>query len=356
MNAPATNAIAKRQIRLYVDLPYPDETWGSFVDRVAGFYRCDRKGLMAQLTGTWPHEPWCTIDFDRDMPQGVYEAFREALQVSHDEFPPGERGVTRDSLPGHRRHDYCPLCFLDDLRAGRTPYFRFQWSIPLLTYCQEHQTPLVPWRMRRARDERILPWLWLSRPRSKVATACPWLQEDVAYVRQYSKSHLNRTHPFSLVRRLTEVAVGVDVQACKWRFNSNVAVGFHLEGLITIGASNCATGNSLAAVLRPTGDERLFGAPRKPITWEARYQNRCWTSSDVTVAFRRALMWFAARTVLGCRAPIEVANGVVVEPGSWERWWIEVVRPLTTGILANRVKGEENYMRMCENHGQWNLF
>jgi len=347
----------KRQIRLYVDLPYRDETWASFIDRAARFYRCDRSALVAQLTGIWPDEPWCNTDFDQDLPVDLYEALVDSLQVSKAELPNIGRGVSCDSLPPPRRQEYCPLCFLEDLRACRTPYFRFQWTIPLLTYCSMHRTPLVRWRSIRRQDERILPWQWLARPSSKNATACPWLQEDVAFVRQYRSSHVNSSHPFAMVRKLTESVLSIDVAARSWRLNGHLHHGFRLESLITLGASgDSALSDGLAGAVRPNGDDILFGPPREPITWEMRYMRRCWSSSAISVAFRRSLMWFAARTILGSRLPTLLANGATVAAGNWERWWLDVVKPQAGTVLSSKVQSEERHMRLCADNGQASLF
>jgi len=346
----------KRQIRLYVDLPYPDETWASFIDRAARFYRCDRSALIAQLTGVWPDQQRCNIDFDRRMRPEVYAAMLDAFQVSETELPNIGRGVSIDALPPPRRQEYCPLCFLDDLRACRTPYFRYQWTIPLLTYCSVHRTPLVRWRMIRMRDERILPWLWLVRPRSKVATECPWLQSDVAFVRRYGPNRVNQSHPFSMVRKLTDSVLNIDGATRSWRLNGYAHYGFRLERLITLGASGSGTVScGVAGAVRPNGDDALFGPPRTPITWEMRYMSSCWSSRAISVAFRRSLMWFAARTILGSRTPTPLANGMIDRPGDWKRWWHDIVKPHSGDFLPN-AQIEERHMRMCADYGQASLF
>lgn len=341
-----------RQIYLWVDLPFPDETWASFLDRAARFYRCYRRDLISDLA------PGSNVndrqDFDVSMPECVHSGLLSALHVDARILPKSSRGITSDSLPALRRLDYCPHCFVDDLKARRTPYFRFQWAIPLLTHCLVHQTPLLKWRSHRSRDERILPWKWVAAPSLKAAAACPWLGEDLAFARQYGPSNIARWHPFSVVRRFSESIVKIDAQQLSWTFLRYAHPDFSVDTLLPLGMScGLQPSEPLAAVTRPSEDPRLFAPAPFPVTWETDYMGRCWISRVATVGFRRSLLWFAARAVMGSRTSTSLVNNATAPAGSWENWWTAIVRPAAGVKLEARVARAEQYMRMRANHGVW---
>jgi len=246
-----------RQIRLYADLPYPDETWSSFLDRLARAYLVDRASLVAQLAPGWrPWRPW--HDFDWSMPHDVHRGLLDALGVSEKELPNENRGVGHGALPITRRIDYCPLCFIEDLRCRRTPYFRYQWTVPVYTCCARHGTPLMTWRSVRGGDERVLPLRWVLRPKLSRSPEYPWLGEDARTASAFHPGNVSEQSPFGLVRRLSTALVRFRTDRPGFELARSDELKHAVDALVSLGASTLRTG-PLVNHLRPAGNPAVFG-------------------------------------------------------------------------------------------------
>jgi hypothetical protein len=335
-----------------MDLPYPDETWASFLDRAAQRYLCSRKDLLVQLVPYIDRDGWPDLDTSPSFGPlaRVVGALVDALGVSSADLPTESRGVTRNSLPPRSRVDYCPLCFLEDLAKRRTPYFRFQWAIPYLPCCHRHETPLLRWRSVRYRsDERNLPLNWVLRPRIKYADNCSWLDEDAAYASRFAESKVSRDHPIRLVQRLGKSVVQFSADPLSWREVSPF-FGFNLESLICLGASSTPRGKPNAELLRPaSGGERLFGPPRASYRWQTRAMYKVWLGKPMDIAYRRSLLWFAARTIFGSSCRTCLFDGFIAPSGGWESWWLGVVKPLVPRHFAARIDREAEAMKKGDN-------
>ena len=333
---------AGRQIRIFADLPYQDETWASYVDRLARRFKIDRFSLMKQLVPEWNKQ---THDFDLSVPDEIHFALKKALGVSDSDLPKRGRGVTRDSLRPHRRIDYCPLCFLEDLERRKTPYFRYQWCIPLLTCCSVHRTPLVRWRSLRAIDERILPLRWVLHPSSEVASDCPWLDADARRAGEGVLDGLDKGKPLELVDRLSRSLVTTTPEPQRWKINWNQHSGWFLQDILMLGASVGSSFWPIAAQLRPQSPGRFFDGPTYTYSHKIDHVNRCWSSSFATIEFRRSLIWFAARTVLSCEGNTLLEDGRLVPAGGFEIWWEDFVKPSVHTKLVHRMTLVENLFR-----------
>lgn len=299
---------------------------------------------MAQIYPPWVRR----TDIDRFIPPPVFDALLEALQISEEEFRIGSHAPNFDTLSRINRVDYCPLCFLDDLSRRRTPYFRFQWTIPYQTCCHVHRTPLVPWRQVRYGDERVLPLKWVFKPRSSDASACPWLDEDARWVTRFDPGFLRVSHPVRLLNRLADDLIIFSGYPRAWREPTHPFLGFNLHSLIGIAfTSRGPRGDSLATLLRPVVDDRLFGPPKRPYNWgiDHHQTNLVWGASCSSAAFRRSVLWFVARTVYGFQRSTPLANGEVAPKGDWERWWKELVEPNTRDELRSRARSEGEFMK-----------
>lgn len=328
-----------RQIRLFVDLPYPDETWASFFDRAARRYGCNRKALIRQLLPEW-HE-W--LDVDLCLPERLYSSLLTALGATEDEVSPCNRGVTANALPSRLRVDYCPLCFLEDLKRRRTPNFRFQWTIPFLTTCHIHGTPLLRWRSIRYGDERLLPLSWTLRPSSKLAAECAWLDEDARFADRFAESRLSKSHPLTIVRRFAAQTVQLTGMLPSWN-RLDAEFGFCIDALIGLAASTCEAARPLAEQLRPIeGGDRLFGPPASVCASDVRYPSLVWNSPAFDVGYRRSILWFLAKNIVGSRSKTKLAVGETVSPGRWDSWW-NLVKKLAPPNQRDRLRVEEKRM------------
>lgn len=102
------------------------------------------------------------------------------------------------------RHAYCPLCFEDDWRSGRTPYFRLDWARFLMTHCQIHATPLFEWMdVRGYGARRLLHEFHL--PYAPSASLPTWAIENLREARAWLPSALAGNKVYDLWRALMRV-------------------------------------------------------------------------------------------------------------------------------------------------------
>jgi len=336
-----------RQIRLYVDLPYPDETWSSFFDRLAQPYQVSRLELISLLAPEWrPWRRWS--DFDSSMPKPVHSALLAALAVSDVELPNESRGVGSEALPLARRVDYCPLCFIDDLAHRRTPYFRYQWTVPVYTCCFRHGTPLVTWRRVRGGDERVLPLRWHLHPKPKFSADCGWLDEDAKLASSFRPDRLSDQSPLGLVKRLSKSLVRFRSSPPGFKFVGMNSLNLAFDELVRLGASTTYE-DPLALQLRPMGNAAIFGGPRHSYKREFYRLSNCWRAAYTSVEYRRSLLWFAARTLLGSSEPTPLADGRIAPPCNGERWLDEFIKP-GIGHLQERLPLVEPVIRLVRTY------
>lgn len=285
--------------------------------------------------------PWRSWpDFDRSMPVEVHRTLLAALGVTEKELPNANRGVCHGALPITRRVDYCPLCFIEDLHSRRTPYFRYQWTVPVYTCCARHGTPLMMWRCVRGGDERVLPLRWALHPRLNLGADCPWLDEDTKRAGVFDPSRISRQSPLGLVGRLSAALVRFQNGRPGFEFTGDYVLRNAVDELVALGASTTSAG-PLVNSLRPVGNPSIFGKPARTYEREFFESSKCWRSSVVSVAYRRSLLWFAARTLLGSGEPQMLTSGRTVPPCAGDRWLDQFVRP-AAGQLGKRLLSIES--------------
>lgn len=145
---------------IYCDKPHADESLSSWLDRNIQRYGLNRHNLALAL-GTSPRISWDYDVFDFwDMRSALFGSMGISWNdVRHVATTFPEREWTVES---RYRNSYCPRCFNEDLMEERTPYFRKAWSHLLLTHCENHRTPLLPWHSGDSYGTRILPTQWLK--------------------------------------------------------------------------------------------------------------------------------------------------------------------------------------------------
>lgn len=269
------------------------------------------------------------------MPHDVHRGLLDALGVSKNELPNENRGVGHGALPITRRIDYCPLCFIEDLRSRRTPYFRYQWTVPVYTHCVRHGTPLMTWRSVRGGDERVLPLRWVHRPKLSRCRECPCLGEDARTASAFHPSKVSEQSPFGLVRRLSNALVRFRTDRPGFELARSDELKHAVDALVSLGASTLRTG-PLVNHLRPAWNPAVFGEPLGPYWREFFFVGKCWRSSLVSVVYRRSLLWYAARTLLGSSESQLLADGRIAQPCDGDRWLNQFIRP-GTGPLEERL-------------------
>jgi hypothetical protein len=149
--------------RLIMPGPYEDESISSICDRASALYRINRHTVVHHLTQVNGKSVHTYGQWDWDNPSPI---FLRALEST--------LGADPGSLDSHvivdgpawlartARQSYCPMCFDEDIKAGRCPYFRRAWSRVACTICPSHACPLYIWSSRSLDfDIRQLPLAWL---------------------------------------------------------------------------------------------------------------------------------------------------------------------------------------------------
>lgn len=152
-----------KKLRLYADSLYPGESLTSFLDRTSQIYRMPTKVLASELGYVRPKNG-VKQDLDLDPPAQLLDFLAEVV--------PGWSGYDVSAgrfkawvLTRENRTAYCLECFTEDLREGRTPYFRLDWAAAAVTSCWRHQVPLFNWDDITCLGTRRLPDPWLAKKR-----------------------------------------------------------------------------------------------------------------------------------------------------------------------------------------------
>ena len=169
-------------LRLHVDSPYPGESMSSFLGRTAQFYGTNILTLVGEILEPrqWdPHHRECWRDWDFHPPPALDQVMAQSVQGWISPLA-DHKGFEHWTLAQRRRDAYCPLCFQEDLRANRTPYFRMDWSPVLVTMCWRHRSPLFQWPETTPLGLRRLPKAWLYRMDMTLASTPAFMQEHLA--------------------------------------------------------------------------------------------------------------------------------------------------------------------------------
>ena len=132
--------------RLWMEGPQVDESISSMFDRAGALLSLSRDAVLNMLTtraGMANLAP--PADWDNP-PAVVLGLLADALDIDKTQLESHriEDGPARVSPSA--RSSYCPICFDEDVIAGRTVYFRRSWSWLAGTFCSIHGTVLIAWR------------------------------------------------------------------------------------------------------------------------------------------------------------------------------------------------------------------
>jgi hypothetical protein len=139
--------------------PEHDESLPSWIERIGGEYGMSATALANSIDPPfgprprWPAPPNL---------QRLYESHFVDRLVTLSCLSPLERTALWPPMTGWEQQDftfraYCPLCCLEDIRAGRTPYGRQCWLQSWCTVCLSHGFPLVM-RKPRPLSGFEIPW------------------------------------------------------------------------------------------------------------------------------------------------------------------------------------------------------
>lgn len=167
------------RLRLRVDPLYLGESLSSFVDRTAQYYCMSTRELLGQLResdGNFLSVP--QLDY---MGRSSLSARLAEAVIGWKDEPYPRHFAVQPLLRNHLRAAYCPRCFVEDLAAGRTPYFRLAWASFYVTCCPEHRSPLFEWH-DVGREGRKLPGQWIYQEPTSAQAFPPSFREDLAFL------------------------------------------------------------------------------------------------------------------------------------------------------------------------------
>lgn len=274
------------------------ETISSFLDRVGASYGMSRLDLFKRLDSSWDWDRRAA-DVDRNFPKNLNTALGSALGMEQPAVPFDFQSVSGDYLAASWRTEYCPSCFQEDLLASRPPYFRWQWASEIATCCHIHGTPLLRWRRTRKCGERVLPVAWAANPSPEAIEECTWLASDLELVRQATEGAQADAAMTQLVMAFEREFLTFRVDEASGRRACVVAWPELVERIRVLGASMEEVANlPLAARVLPA-ESNLFGRPLRMPKHSRSRGNIQVVTDPSSVAWRRTLNWFVAKTLLG---------------------------------------------------------
>lgn len=138
----------RTESRLFVQGPYPDESVSSLLKRAGALYGIFYEDLVTQLYLRAGFDPRPASTLDMDNPdRELRDLLTDALGLKREALDTCVIQNGMQWLDPSARSAYCPVCFLDDRQAGRSPYFRRRWALVWKTMCEIHCMPLeeCPW-------------------------------------------------------------------------------------------------------------------------------------------------------------------------------------------------------------------
>lgn len=128
---------------------HADEALDDWLEVTASLYSSTKENLLDEIARllNWPRMS------SRDVTNDDALKMRLAAEL-------GQQLTRGNPVRVSDARSYCPLCVLDDLRAGRLPYFRRIWAHSLCTICSVHSAPLFLWQFSNEQGEKTLPpWM-----------------------------------------------------------------------------------------------------------------------------------------------------------------------------------------------------
>lgn len=344
-------------LRLRVDSPYTGESMSSFVSRASQFYAMPVPALLKQLLAGQSGSSRPCRDIDLEPPPMLEQRLSEA--VANWRSPLAEhQGFRNWTLVQRQRCAYCPICFQEDLAAGRTPYFRNDWIPVFVTTCWVHGTPLFDWEMVYAGGWRRWPKGWLYEVDAAAEKTPPFMRHHLDLLEQL------RGPAADQARVCDGIGIPQALACLKWLQGlmekpsagpkpDRKAFRTELDDFVFVARELVRTATRyevghpeppIGMVACPAEASEWFG----PLPRGARRRRKEFMDYGIRlhgcIHWRRCYLMFVARSLMGAERfpsifPPEPA-GVF---GSWWAWWREIVLP---GLGPRQQESLGWYMRM----------
>ncbi len=344
MNSPRR---PKERMRLWVDPPYRDETWLSFLDRAAQFHGIHRTHLMSAIDPDFRVSKR-NRDLDRRPNERLRTCIFDALGT-RDEEHELLRGIGFSwVLNPVARRTYCPRCAASDLAEGAVPFFRWQWALALTTVCHIHKTPLMMWPPCLQTLSLRWPIRWLRNNTPEGRQSVDWLDADLRKLDAHEAGDATDTEIVEMLNRIQ--APGVELETFRMRDGQRSPAGFEpfmLDALISLltGLPEYGGCRPFSEQLRPAcSHEWMFSSCPRGI--EPRLARDALDAFPACrdVGWRRSVLWFAARVLLGGMREVPMLDGSTLPAGDWREPWRLAVAPKACSWNATEVHQVGNWL------------
>lgn len=317
-----------KPVRIWVEPPQADETWLSFLSRAAQFHGLTKSELVVQIAGSGA---WRYRDWDAWIPDEYRQRALDAIGIDQgaSKFLRGVQFIQR--LPVSSRVAYCPQCAVQDLGNRMTPYFRWQWSLPTTTLCHVHNAPLLTWPPSAKGGTLRWPPEWLRISSSKgIPPHRDWLLRDINSIAELAGKP-EHTEDKALLAKVQIPGIR-DVEASQTGRKTKVTWPKRaFECIVTV-----LTAMPLETQVPPLAQQLR---PKNAPSWwmgDCPHPHRRRLIRNTLFAmmttpyvnWRRTVWWLAARTIWGGTHGVELANGLILEPGNWRAAWDGAIAPL----------------------------
>lgn len=319
--------MGKATLRLRVDAPYPGESMSVLPrSRRAVLWHHDT-GMLGELLRPEDWD-WCEREGRREMdlkpPPALDLALAQAVQGWLSPLY-DHNGFEHWTLAPRRRDAYCPLCFEDDLRTQRTPYFRMDWIPVLVTQCWRHRTPLFQWESATMAGWRPLPKAWVHGSDMTLAVAPEFMQRHISILEQLRDPSMDPavTDALSCLWALQETAEKQSITPAFARNDFGSSLRSAVQQVTLLGARHLRREKAppIASLAKlPRVDHLFESAPR----WM--HRRSCEQSEDGLrqtdcLAWRRTYLLFTAMTLQRSRAFGHLFPKPTGQHQTWKAWW-----------------------------------
>lgn len=339
-------------LQIWIDPPYPGESFSSFLDRAACFYCLGRRQLIKQICP----EAGCLANDDLDYyPSSILLIkVMSAIGLREVDIPgliPTEPGLPLYHL---ERSAYCPACFMEDLKNGNSPYFRQYWASGVNTLCDKHLLPMFTWKSAR-KYYRKFPHSWVVEPDISIAGDCPFLFDDYQASLQCSHDANAIDSPTNLLIQLQKIAEKYDRNTGR-TLPDNYLFWSWLSRVISIlrqGAYSSPE-SPIALLLAPKSkSNHCFEVTHHGATISSCKRATKGLLSNNNIGWRRAVLWLVARALFGSKHDIPLVNGECIPASSGLQFWESIIQPMVPPSRSNEAERllnclEDNQHRLTQ--------
>lgn len=326
-------------LTLLVDPPMPGESMSSFLGRAAQAYCTPQRTLFLELTNR--RKEGMRPDVDQWPTAQLLTVLEKAVpnwRSPQDELRPFLNWVLAPS----QRKAYCPSCFVEDLAANITPYFRQDWMAVLCTHCWKHESPLHHWKSSTLTGERKLPLGWALQTDFSEKAYPDFMRQDLKNNQAIDEALTLPIEPESLahylllLKRLQWIMEkpAACTKAMHWGVDEFSPFRSEIWELIKFATAHRRQDHKngpIAGLVYPLSFGDWFaGEPRAIGARESEFATNTLRQAG-DLSWRRSYLSFVMRTLAGSDFFHRTYLSNLPKCRPWQEWWGDKVAPLCVG-------------------------